>query len=267
MKTTYRHNNTEARARLIILVIIALLGFLILLYTPLRNGIAAFFSPVSSSVWSEDNSVKETTGGFWGVFQSKSALSEENAKLHDEILRIQAQVLDRNLLAERVGQLEERLKRVNDDNRVLANVLVSSGRISYDMLVVDVGSNLGVHVGDRVVYAGAGVIGTVVEAYEATSKIKLFSSPNEETRVSIGKESIPALARGKGIGNFEVILPQGVSVKVGDEVIIPGTMFVLGYVGSVENNQDQPLSKILFRSPFNTTSIATVEIVLGDSKI
>lgn len=267
MKTTYRHDNTEAKKRFFVLLGTALLGGLVLLYPPLRNGVTGIFYKLTPSAWDEGNTAESNTVGFFGGFQSRQILSEENKNLQDEVLRMQAQVLDRNLLAEKVAQLEERFGRIERDDRVVANVLAGPGRISYDTLIIDAGSAQGIEQSDNVAYAGAGVIGRVVEVYESSAKIRLYSSPQEEPFVLIGKRAIPVRAQGKGMGNFEAFVPEDSQVVLGDEVTLPGTMLVLGTVDAIERRPDQPFSRVLFRSPFNISSITTVEVIVGEKKI
>lgn len=267
MKTTYRHDNTKTRKRIAILAVTLFFGSLFLLYPPLRSVVTSIFYTQTGTAWNVGNKTEDSTVGFWQGFRNNQTLAEKNKNLEEELLRMQAQVLDRNLLAERVAQLEDRLGRVGSDDRVSANVLAGPGRISYDTLVIDAGSAQGIVLGDSVAYAGAGVIGKVVEVYESSSKIKLYSSPGEEFFVAMGGDSFPALARGKGMGNFEALVPQGSSLVAGDLVSLQGTRLLVGVIEVVLEKPDQPFSKILFRSPFNISSITTVEVIIGDNKI
>lgn len=267
MKTTYRRDNTEARKKLLTLLGIALVGALLLLYPPLRGSITNIFYTQTPTAWNAGNTAGNTTSGFFGGFRNTQIIVEENKNLQEEILRMQAQVLDRNLLAEKVAQLEERLGRVESDNRVSASVLLGPGRISYDTLVIDAGSAQGIELGDSVVYGGAGVIGRVAEIYGSSAKVKLHSSPKEESFVVMGKQALPARALGKGMGNFEALVPQGSPIVQGDEVTLQGMRLLLGIVQVVEEKPDQPFSRILFRSPFNIASITTVEVIVRDKKI
>lgn len=267
MKTTYRRDNTETRTRLAVLIGSIFLGVVVLVYPPLRSWISSLFFSGSPAIWSVGNVAEDTSKSFFSQLKDNRVLLGENRKLKEDILRMQTQVLDRNLLAEKVAQLEESLGRERMDNRVPANVLVNSSRISYDVFVVDAGSSQGIKQGDLVAYSGAGIIGKVFEVYEFSSKIKLYSSAKEETPVLVGKEKIPAIARGKGMGNYEVILPQESAVGVGDTVLLPGTMLILGEVVFVEDALNQPFSKILFRLPFNTALMTTVEIIAGEKTL
>lgn len=262
MKTTYRRDNTKTRTKLVVLIGSIFLGAVVLVYPPLRSWVSSLFFFGSPVIWSAGSVAEDASKSFLSQLKDNRALSEENRKLKEDILHMQTQVLDRNLLTEKVAQLEESLGRERMDNRVLANILVSSSRISYDVFVVDAGSSQGVKQGDLVAYSGAGIIGKVFEVYESSSKIKLFSSSKEETPVLVGKENIPAIARGKGMGNYEVILPQGSAVGIGDTVLLPGTMLILGEVVFAEDAPNQPFSKILFRLPFNTALMTTVEIII-----
>ena len=237
-----------------------------LLYRPVRELISQTIYAQASAVWKFGGVVGDTWNGFWGSFRSSGSFIKDNDTLKEEINRMQAEVLDRNLLSERVTKLEEMLGRKGEDNRVVAQVLSDVAHSPYDVLVIDAGSEQGVSVGDQVVYAGAGVIGEIVEVYNTSAKVKFFSSPERERAVQIGTRGIPGLARGRGMGNFETKVPQGSSVSVGDEVRLPGNALILGIVGAVDEKPAQPFVRVLFRTTFNIAEIRSVEVLVKKVK-
>ena len=261
MKATYRRDNSPAKKKILTLGVLILISFFVLFYGPLRNGISRGIYSVAPGLWDLGVSVGSSWNSFWGEFRLKRSLVHENEVLQEEVARMQAQMLDRNLLEERVVELEGKLGRVGSDDRVTARVLAGPGHSAYDTLVIDAGSEQGILVGDRVVYAGAGVVGLTVEVYPTSSKVSLLSSPDKETAVVIGKEAVPTTARGRGMGNFESKIPQGSIVAVGDNVLIPGENMILGIVGSIEGKPSEPFIHVLFRLPFNIAAIRSVEVI------
>lgn len=242
------------------MVLVLISGF-ILFSNPVRGAISRAVYTTTPWMWDIGIKAGNSWNMFWGEFRLKRSLVHENEVLQEEVARMQTQMLDRNLLEERVVELEGKLGRAGSDDRVTARVLVGPGRSAYDTLIIDAGSEQGILVGDKVVYAGAGVIGVTVEVYPTSSKVSLFSSPDKETAVAIGKEAIPAIARGGGMGNFESKIPQGSAVAVGDNVLIPGENMILGIVGSIEGKASEPFMQVLFRLPFNTAAIRSVEVI------
>lgn len=249
-----------ARRNIALAVFIAVSAFS-LLYPPVRESLTQVSSEGATKAWNFGQITSHIYGVLVANFKSKSELQFENESMLALVGHMQAQVLDRNLLAEKVARLEEILGRTQGDDRVVANVLVGPGNSPYDTLVIDVGAEQGVKIGSKVVYAGSGVIGEIVEVTSATSKVKLYSSPREEKEVIIGKRYTPALAVGKGMGNFETKVPQDSLVAVGDNVILTNGYLIIGTVSLVEDKPSLPFKRVLFRVPFNIAEIRTVEVI------
>ncbi len=258
-----RHDKLQIRRRNLVLAVFILLGAFVLLYAPVRGAISQTIYTGAPSVWRLGGEVSDTWSSFWGGFAIKRSLVYENNMLKEEVSRMQVNVLDRNMLEEEVAQLKEALGRVSEDNRVTANVLVGPRWSLYDTLIIDAGAENGIVTGDRVVYSGAGVIGEITEVYDNASKVKLYSSPGEEQAVVIGALAVPAVAEGRGMGNFEAKVPQGSLVIVGDEVRIPAGNLILGIVGSVEENKVLPFIRVLFRTTFNIAEVRSVEVIVN----
>lgn len=232
-----------------------------LLYSPVRTSLAEGAYTAAVSVWDFGDTASNTWNSFITNFRSKEVLVTENKTLHEEVSRMQAQVLDRNLLAEKVATLEEALGRVRSDDRVVATVLAGPGLTPYDVLLVDAGTEQGISVGNMVVYAGSGVVGEIIESTPVSSKVKLLSSPGEEHAVIVGSHAIPVLAVGRGMGNFEAKVPQDSTVLVGDNVLLAKGSLILGVVSLVEEKPAEPFKRIFFRLPFNITEVQSVEVI------
>lgn len=262
MKQTYRRSDLSGfRKKIFVALAIVIAGVFILAVTPLRTIVSHGAYRIAPYLWNAGNTAADTGENFFESFASKRSLAEENDRLRKEVARMQTQVLDRNLLEEKVIAMEESLGRAGSDDRVVARVLAGPGRSPYDTLVVDAGEEQGIERGDYVAYAGAGVIGTIDEVYSWTAKVKLFSFPGEQTPVLAGEQAVPGTAEGRGMGNFEVRIPRGSPVLAGDMMMIPGKSLILGIVGAVIENDALPFMRVLFTTPFNIAEIQTVEIL------
>lgn len=257
-----RQNNQLLQRKNIALIALVAISAFALLYAPLRNMLTQAVYSVAPQMWSAGDTTKSAFGSFMTNFRNKDTLVHENEILNEAIDLMHAQVLDRNLLVEKVTRLEEALGRVRMDDRVVASVLVGPGRSPYDTLVIDAGTDEGVNVGNQVVYAGSGVIGEIIETTNVTSKVKLLSSPDEEHSVIVGSYYIPVLALGKGMGNFEAKVPQDSRVEIGDRVVSLKGNLILGTVSLVEEKPAEPVKRIFFRVPFNITEIRSVEVII-----
>lgn len=262
-KMMQRRVNIFLKKKTVIIIVLVVVGLFSLLYSPLRSGFTRVAYAVVSPVYRVGGFFVNVGGSFIANFRNKESLVYDNAMLGAENKRLQARVLDRNLLEERVMKLEEMLGRPRNDNRVAANVTIGFGRSVYDTLSIDAGRDHSIEDGDPVVYAGSGVIGEIIETSAISSKVKLYSAPGEEYPVLLGSHLIPATAHGKGNGNFEAKIPQHSALAIGDKVIIARGNLLLGTVNSIEEKTGVPFATILFRSAFNPTEIDTVEVIVG----
>lgn len=262
MKMIHRRDNFLFARKYRAFVVLVAVTALALLYAPVRNTVTQAVYTIAPKAWGAGDASFRAWNSFMANFRAKDALVAENDALRSDVSRMQAQVLDRNLLDEKVNKLEEVLGRAQADNRVVAYVLAGPGLSPYDTLVVDAGTDNGVAAGNTVVYAGSGVIGEVVEVTAASSKIKLYSSPGEEYLVGVGKQSVPAKATGKGMGNFEAKVPEGSAIAIGDDVTSLKGGLLLGTVSLVEEESSLPFTRIFFRVPFNITEIRSVEVII-----
>lgn len=267
MKQTYRHSDAERTTlkKIAIGAGIFIVGFFVLSYDPLQGAISQGVYRVAPRVWEIGKEASDAKNSFIGAFAFKRTLVKENELLRDEISRMRAEVLDRGLLKERVAKLEAMLGRENSGERVVANVLAGPGRSPYDTYIIDVGEDHHIALGDRVVYAGASVIGEISEVHTSSSKVKLFSSPDGEIAVRIGTTTIPSVAKGRGMGNFEARVPQGSVVAPGENVITSENL-ILGVIGAVIADEAMPFVRVLFSTPFNVTGVEMVEVIRSTSQ-
>mgnify|MGYP001581860918 CR=1 FL=1 len=265
MKVISLQNNIHAKRKPIIFIGAISLCLAILLYHPTRDIISSITYRGAQSIFVIGNAASDSLANLFGSFRAKNSLVKENSDLREEISRMQAQVLDRNLLEERLQMIEESRGHLEDDNRVISTVISTPWRSPYDTLVIDRGEEVGIRQGDLVVYAGSSALGRIVEVYPSGAKIMLFSSPQEkELAVLIGESRIPAKSRGRGMGNFEAKMPQGSAISVGSDVLlVEDPSIILGVVGLVEEKDSTLLMRVLFRTPFNIAEVRQVEVLIG----
>ncbi len=262
MKTTYLHDSKIKRSALFILII--LVSIFVLSYTPSRGAISKVVYSVAPGIWESGGDIWNKIYSFFSGFRTNVDLSSENKILREQVIEMETQIFEENFLREEVLGLSEAFGRAGTDKRVKAKVIAGQGQSPYDTLIVDAGTEDGIRTGDSVVYSSVGGIGTIVEVYQSSSKVKLFSSSGEEVQVFIGPESIPAKAKGRGMGNFEAQAPQGSQISIGDEVrSIPEGNFFLGIVGAVGEDPAESSVRVQFRTSFNIAEIGSVEILVG----
>lgn len=258
----YRRDNNQGRRKKL-LVILTILFFLYLFtLTPVADITKIQLQRVAPSVWGMGAQLSSFNTQIFSVFYSKSALVEENTALKKEIRDISLKLLDRNLLYEENLSLKEHLGRNANGQTVVARVIAKPPRSFYDTLIIDVGSREGIKEGERVLYGDTIVIGEILQVFEKTSKVKLFSSVGENVNVVIGSHAVPAIAIGVGGGNFEIKIPRDTLISLGDSILAPSIMpHLLGVIEYIESKESDPFERIMFKSPISPLEIETVQVL------
>ncbi len=133
---------------------------------------------------------------------------------------------------------------------VLSAVLAHPPFAPYDELIIDIGSDYGVNVGDNVYAPGNVLIGHVSDVLANTSKVELLSSPSSSFEVLIGGQTITATAHGRGGGQYSAELSHDALVQVGDLVIMPFIdHIVVGIVGAMVTDPANSFKTVLFAPP------------------
>ena len=193
-----RTNITEKRNRLTTFVIsISILGlFLVHYFFP--GAYARVLYPVTTLFWNSESGILGFFAHTAKLVISKSSLIKENEKLNQEIARRDASTLLIETLKEENEKLKATLGRTGKGNDILGVVLSRPPMSPYDTLILDVGRTDGVDVGNNVYVDGDTLIGTVAESYDHQSKVSLFSTPERQVPVLVGKSNISAQAVGRG---------------------------------------------------------------------
>src|SRR3989344_2075211 len=117
-----RDNNQEKKKKFFIILAIFFFLYLFTL-TPIGSFTRAQLARIAQSVWGVGEQLALSNARIFSVFDSKSALIEENEKLKKEIRDISLKLLDRNLLYEENLLLKERLGRGEYGQAVVARGL------------------------------------------------------------------------------------------------------------------------------------------------
>jgi len=259
----YLRDNRKASARrqkkiknIIFLVIFVFL--IILVRQPVFNFFSATSKNLGFSLWTSTNATREDiSDALW----TKESLLKENQKLNDELMLGIAESADRRVLLDENLELKNILGRRDGKNLTLAVILVKPNKSPYDTMIVDIGRDSDVSLGQRVFAYGNILIGVVAEVYANTSLVKLFSTPKETIDVILGDKNAYVQAIGRGGGNFEITVPKDQDVALGTEAVIPGiTLYVLGIVEEVISDPRDPFQKILLRSPINVQDLKFVQV-------
>jgi cell shape-determining protein MreC len=205
-----------------------------------------------------------------GALRSEEALLVHNEELSRELADAEVRLETIRAIELENSELKGLLGRPltasstdvsHNDGRVLAAVLERPPFAPYDELVIDIGTDLGMTVGDKVYAPGDVLIGRVASVLGKTSKVILFSSPGNQYQVMIGSGHVPATAIGRGGGQYEAEVARDVSVQEGDFVTVPSiSNKPFGVVTRVLSDETQPFEVILFAPPVNVYQLRWVMI-------
>jgi len=264
----YRQNNTKRKAVLGVLVFGLVAAPIFYFWgAEIYYGISQTVHYVSGPLWKAGNRITNTASSYGAFLDSKETLQEKNYALQKEIIELRLKLLSKDLLLQENKELKAALGRLGSKESVLAAVLSKPNNSPYDTLIIDIGKDKGIQKGDKVLASGEVVFGTIEEVYDKSSKVELYSSPGLIQNVLLGGGAIPATAKGKGAGNFEITLPRDVEVSLGDVVTIPDIeITILGTVLYIEKDPNSPFQTILVKSPVNLSELRVVEVVASSSE-
>ncbi|MFA7285996.1 MAG: rod shape-determining protein MreC [Candidatus Paceibacterota bacterium] len=209
------------------------------------------------------NNLDARVDNFFSYFSSKKYLELENQSLLKDREMLTSQLANYKTLSLENQELKNILNRKPENQDfTLATVLVKPNISVFDIMIIDIGSNAGVSVGDLVFAYGNTPIGKVAEVYDDTSKVVLFSTSGEKTGAIISGRNIAVDLIGRGGGNFEIILPRDLSLEKGTEIILPNTnSYVVAKVETVISDPRDSYQKAILSTPINIFELRFVEVV------
>ena len=200
-----------------------------------------------------------------GALQTPAGLLASNEELRRQIAEDQVRLAGVQALESENIELRNIFGHASSTSRMLAPVLKRPPAAPYDELIIDGGADRGFLAGNKVYAPGNVLIGQITDVLGQTSKVVLFSSPGQKYDVQIGSSHAPAVAVGRGGGQYQAELPRDAKIAEGDAVINSSLNDrVFGIVSSVITDPAQPFEKVLFAAPVN---IYQLRWVLVDVKI
>lgn len=256
-----RSNTTLKKNRLTTTVITLFLLLLFGIHFFFPRFYPSLFYPLTSLSWKTGHAVVGWFSNIGNLIRSKNNLIKENRGLEERVRSNQASLLELDILKKENENLKSILNRKPEGEMVLGVVLNRPPVSPYDTLIIDRGSERGLHVGDRVYVDGDILIGEVAEVYPTKAKISLFSTPGKKTSVMFVNSNIQTEATGRGGGNFSASAPFESNVREGDTIVIPNLKtHVFGIVENISTDKASSFSTILFKIPLNINDIRFVEV-------
>ena len=264
MKTNFQSKNKNRnsyRKHLLIVVSIFVFGSVIFSFS--AGGLLRVFTPV----WSGENFVARGLNNLYLFFYTKDALIKENQALKDKLISNEILLASTRTLSDTENNFLKSIGRTSTMKIVTAAVLVHPPETPYDVLIIDVGSDNGVAVGQEVALPTTATgeqgpkIGVITDVYKQNSRVKLYSANGEKTNAILERNSVPIVLTGRGGGNFEFSLQRDANVVVGDKILSPDiNRSLVGVVKDIEEEATDSFKKVLVISVANiyTQNFVTV---------
>ena len=259
MRSRRRPSSFASKRTLALAAAALLFAALFVTHRAVPGGIVRLVHAAGAPLWETGGLVRREVGGLLALFGPKGELAHENRELREVNERLVRALLDYGLIASENERLRSLLDRAEESERVPAVVLLHPNAAPYDTLVIDVGARAGVAVGSRVFASLRTYLGAVEEVHAGTSRVRLLSSSGEEALVVLEESNVELIATGRGGGNLTLSVPRGVSVAVGERVLVPGIPAALvGTVATVRSDPADAFQEVYVRLPVNTYTIREV---------
>lgn len=208
------------------------------------------------------NNISTRIHNFNSYFISKNTLLKEKDLLKNANFELESKLANYQSLANENQNLKELLGRLGENHHYILGTILAKPNITlFDTLVLDIGEDKGVSVGDLVFAYGNIPLGKVSEVYAKTSKVTLFTNPGEKTNAVISSTNTYIDLIGRGGGNFEIILPRDFTLAEGENVLLPDlNNYLIAKVVSVISDARDSYQKALLISPVNIQELKFVQV-------
>lgn len=260
---TYLHDRRNRQAKIRnILIGVSVLLFLFLFQKYFFPQVSFVTNATLSPLMRIGNNLRTNLKNTQNFFASQKALQAENNNLKKDLEEMKATTANYQTLQTDNETLKELLGRKAPNSKfILAGILSKPNKSLYDTLIIDAGKDEGVVVGHLVFAVGNIPIGRVVEVFNTSSKVVLFSTSQEKTDVVVAGSGAFMSLVGRGGGNFEMILPRDFELQEGAEMTMPGiNSYILAKVVTILSDPRDSYKKALLASPVNIQELKFVQV-------
>lgn len=258
------HPSSYKKNRAIVggIVFILLLGVIMFFSSRAINHTRIRGELITVPLWRLDTRVSLIGKDLYYYFTSRNALENYVTGLKNQVQNLESANAELQVLKDENTKLKNQMSRSENQQRVLATILVKPNRTPYDTIIVDAGSAEGVVAGSKVYANGNTLIGTVADVSNHTAHITLFSTPGQETDGVVVGSDITVTLTGRGGGAFEIDVPREVVLPEGNVVTNVATFSnPIAIIGTQISSDRDAIKKILAKTPINIQELKWVEIV------
>jgi cell shape-determining protein MreC len=262
----YRQDKKNKRKKIAMRAFVIAFFVAIIFYfrVPIFNGLSYATHGVFKPVVVFGNNLGHKFSSIGSAISFKKLIIAENKDLKTQLGETVAKTANYNSILEENVKLKEILNRKPwNANLILGNILSKKNQSIYSSVLIDLGMNQGVFIGQKVLAWGNIPIGKIAETEANSSKVVLYSSPGEKTEAIISGSAMSSFVEvvGRGGGNFEIILPRDFVLAEGTEIVLPGAYpYLLGTVKTIISDPRDAFQKALIVSPVNVQELKFVQV-------
>ena len=192
---------------------------------------------------------------------SKQSLLKKVIALQSELDAKNASLVSLSTLEKENESIKAELEREGAIKGTLARVVVPQNRSIYDTLVIDIGSDENVAVGQGVYAFGSVALGTISEVLEHSSTVLLYSASNRQTSGTVTGSDLSVTLIGRGAGEYEVRMPRDIVFEQGG-VISQQSLSVhpLATIEKIITDARDPFQRLLAKIPVNLQTLKWVVV-------
>lgn len=192
---------------------------------------------------------------------SKQSLIKKVTTLETQLDAQRASLVALSTLEKENESLKAELGRTPETKGILGRVIVPPNHSIYDTIVIDVGFEEGVTIGQNVYAFGSVALGTVSEVLSHTSTVLLYSASGRETAATTTGSDLTVTLIGRGGGEYEVRMPRDISFQEGG-VISQQSLAVhpLATIQKIVTDPRDPFQRLLAKVPVNLQTMKWVVV-------
>lgn len=189
---------------------------------PLRSGAQLLTEPLEAAIAGVSSPVVDLIGnaGSYGDIRNENRdLRQENERLRSDL----AQLREEQARAADLQELDKVRATRTADSFTNAAVIGRDPNPLRHVIAIDRGSGDGIRAGMPVLGRGGALVGTVEQAQEGMSWVRLITDSQSDVNAVIQGSRARAVASGQPNGTIAMqFLAEGVEVKPGDDVLTSG---------------------------------------------
>lgn len=262
MSYLYKKHNESRFDKREILTVLIIIFFIVFKTTSVGDYISQILLPVFKIGDSSYKVVPGISESFW----SKEKLLQELQVLREKERELNLKLTDIVALQFENRELRNALKVKPEQAFITSFVVARPPQTSFDTLLIDVGKNSSVNVGDSVLVSPNTMIGKVIETKLDSSIVLLNSSSLLYFSAQIARNSVPLEVFGHGSGNLFSKVPIITDIEIGDVIVSNyGNIFSIGVVREIIEDEASGFKDIFIALPANISNINLVFILPQNS--